>query len=61
MDATPARTKPIESKAGEGPAIVIDATEVNVGEVAEGEKINCTYGIRNVGKEDLKITGAKPG
>jgi hypothetical protein len=60
-EAKPSRGKPVESKAGEGPAIVIDATDVNVGEVSEGEKITCNFGIRNVGKQELKIKSARPG
>jgi hypothetical protein len=58
---TPSREEPLESAAGEEPAIAFDATVVQLGTVMEGDEATCVYNVRNVGKKDLNILSAQPG
>jgi hypothetical protein len=64
IDAPPFREKPVRTRPGrheKGPAIAVDATNVFVGTVQEGEIIVCEYNVRNVGKQALKIFSVEPG
>jgi hypothetical protein len=59
-DMSPFRTKPVQSAVAQGPAIAVDATDVHVGRVELGDNIVCTFGVRNVGKQELTLV-ATPG
>jgi hypothetical protein len=61
ISLTPNREKPLQSQPGEGPAITIDATVVQLGTVIEGDEATCVFNVSNVGKKDLNILKAQPG
>ena len=42
-EVSPRRSKPVRSKVVSGPAIVLDATEVEAGTVIQGDMVVCIY------------------